>query len=216
MARKTEEPSYKLNKIIRHLQDISKILTEDAKHIRDNFNALCRDEELGRERSSLLLKYASPTARHDIGVKTKPKEFWHFLGDALKTKIAPLQSKFVAYRKFTLEQKQENLMTVVVCSRWDAHNFPLIMGFDLPEDIPPYGARIGKISTVPSFLAYMERSVGPVIVNTLADIQGITVVEVEKLLAQHEKKIIAERLPGLEVIRPVPAKAWSKLSLEMP
>ncbi len=214
MAKKPVKWNYQIDEILDHLNEVSKTLTEEGRDLRDNFNDLCSEEKLGKQKSSLILKYASPSARHDIGTNTRLNEFWHFLGDVLKTQIAPLRSKFDSFRNFTEEQKQESLMTIVLSSRWNAHNFPLIMGFNLPEDVPAYGTRLGKISNVPSFLAYMHRSVSPVIVNALAHTQGITPEQVETKIAEHEKKIVKGGLAGLEVIQPVPIKAWNRLSLE--
>lgn len=141
----------------------------------------------------ILFKHASETGQTDINGRYD--RLWGFYSDYLVKAVD-------GFDKLDWEMQNKKMIDMIVFSKWNARNFPAIMGFTLPEDPPPYGAAPEEVGTFKMFLSYMQSSIVPVLKASLSERLQINEEKLGAMLSHREEHLIRSELEGLEILKP--------------
>lgn len=200
MVKASKKHIYSAGEILEHLSDISAAFRARDGGLRTSFQDACGDQKFSARQQGLLFENASATAKMEIGPKLR--DLSHFLGEGLSKRV----SNFDALPE---EALKKNLLDIVIFSRWEAHNVPLILGCDLPKTAPPYGSRVSKLEDFQTALAYMHHSVEPAIIASLCKSENITQVQFETRLNHRVEELLEEEIAGVETLAPISPKKWA-------
>ena len=187
-----------IDEIIEHLRSIVFNDKSGRKSVvRSGFEQLAGERQFTRPQMRAVFSHASETGKTEVDGSVA--QMWPFFYDGL-SKVT------MVYGSLKLEQRTVPLLNIIVMSRWNAENFPKILGFAAPENVPSFRASLDQLSDFSVVPAYIERSVMPRLKDALLDHLGIDAPALDKIVAEREQELIRGRVPGYEALMPI--KDW--------
>lgn len=187
--------------IVSHLEALVRAVTDDPK-VKQSFLDLADDRSFTTPQLKVLFRSASVTAKTDLNGTYAA--LWPIFRDNLVKKT-------MGTHNLPDEQLQENLMDLVIFTRWNKENFTWLIGAAKPSGgLPDYPAAMEKIDTFPVFLHYMADKVSPVIQTYLRVSMGMNESALENALGARENALIASGVRGVEILTPIPPEKWPR------
>lgn len=187
-----------IDAIVAHLRMlVSKEKRGGTSPIRQGFDELAANRMLTAPQMRAVFGHASKTGKTEVNGTMA--QMWPFFHDGF-SKIT------MAYEALQADQRIEPLLDAILLSRWNAGNFPKVLGFDVPQNIPDYPASLQQLRDFRLVPAYVEKSVMPHLKNALAAHIGTDIATLDKIVAEREDQLVRNGIPGYEALSPI--KDW--------
>lgn len=188
-------PMGAIDAIIDHLRAIvSKDRRGQTSSIRLGFEELAGKRSFTPAQMRAVFTHASETGKTEVNGYLS--QMWPFFHDGF-SKIT------MSYESLKPDQRVQPLLDAMVLSRWNAQNFPKVLGFDVPKNVPSYPAPLSQLGEFRLVPAYIEQSVMPPLKEALADHMGIDIPSLGRLVAEREGQLIQGGIPGYEALKPI-------------
>lgn len=184
-----------LDAIVAHLRMlVSKERRGDTSLVRKGFDEIAGKKMFTPPQMRAVFSHASETGKTEINGTVA--QMWPFFHDGL-SKIT------MACEALKAQQRVNPLFDAIIISRWNAVNFPKILDFDAPKDVPSYPVAMKDLSDFRLVPAYIEQSVMPHLKSALAAHLGTDINALDKMVAEREAQLVRDGIPGYEALRPI-------------
>lgn len=187
--------------ILAHLKDLVRTVMDGEAGPKKSFLALAGDMRFSGPEIKLLFLHASKTAQTELN--GTHAGLWPLYRDNLIKKTMWAET-------LPPELLHENLMDIVIFSRWNKEKFQTIMKLPSPQTTPDYPAAMGAVDGFPVLLFYMADKVSPVIEKHLCESMGINGEELARKLSDREATLVQDGVGGVEILMPIPPQKWPR------
>lgn len=159
-----------------------------------SFQDLAGDKDLKPATIRTIFRHASETGKDEVGCKQS--QLWHFFEDVFSKTTS-------SYKGLPAEKKLDPVIDVLVISRWNAANFPKIMGYKEASNLPSFPASVEELQDFRAIPAYFEKVVMPILKAGISERLGLSAADMEDRINAREQELICNKVPTYEAIMPI-------------